>query len=472
MALNGHINLDDERWMVMRLHYVIVSILMVKSLCGMAVNANWQDELPPIGAPFCFEHIAKICPTNRFGVPYRATLGTNRTFNLYYNRYRIDTEDNTRYYFRREAPVPDKIIQYHVVGSVTNVLVGKVYAIDLFDEGIELMQYRIGRSYAKRLKPGGKFWKGVCSQYVKRVEMFQGMEVYDYYRKGEHDAIVLTCPVEKIPRPFRIGVVANSVNRRNEISLKGFDRLKFYNLRPMTFDHFVPFTNETEIASLKDAINNYADTNLTQRMRRLSCSKVDSFVKYARRFTECYDTLNEMTSQGTVDWWKDALPTFSNIKFMRSPSKCWLMRECNSLRQSKDGRTMFFMRYGKWGDMARFGRLLLLEDFDAYMTDFSGVDYEDEISVVDGRRIPARLDEMVNIRKEDVIAETYDGSRKIIRWFPDCVALYENRRIRFLYCSSREINTEGIWMDEWFFLMQKIIGELSPFCSVHETYMY
>ena len=122
--------------------------------------------------------------------------------------------------------------------------------------------------------------------------------------------------------------------------------------------------------------------------------------------------------------------------------------------------------------MEYFGRLLLLEDLDSYMSDFSGVDIEEEISVVAGRRIPARLNDNVNIRKDDVIAETYDGSRKIVRWFPDCIALYENRRIRFLYCSSREINTEGIWMGEWFFLMQKVIGDLSPFCSVHETYMY
>ena len=458
--------------MVMRLHYVIASILMAAPSCGMAVNANWQDELPPVGVPFCFEHIAKICPTNRFGVPYRATLGTNHIFSLYYNRYRIDGEDNTKYYSRREAPVPDKIIQYHVVGSVTNALVGKVYAIDLFDEGIDLKQYRIRRGYAKRLEPRGKIWKGVYSQYVKRDEMFRGMEVYDYYRKGEHTAIVLTCPVEKIPRQFRFGLGANSGNRRDAISLKGFDRLKFYYSRPMTFDHFVPFTNETEIASLKDAINNHADTNLTHRMRHRSCSMVDSFIKSARRFTDCYDALNEITSQETIDWWRDGLASFSNIKFIRNPSNCWSMRERDSLRRSKDGRTIFFMRYGKWGAMEYFGRLLLLEDLDSYMTDFSGVNLEDEIRVVDGRRIPARLDETVNIRKDDVIAETYDGSRKIVRWFPDCVALYENRRIRFLYCSSREINTEGMWMGEWFFLMQKVIGELSPFCSVHETYMY
>lgn len=472
MAINGHINVDDGRGMVMRLHCVIASILMAAPPCGMVVNGNWQDELPPAGAPFCFEHIAKICPTNRFGVPYRAALGTNHTFNLYYNRYRIDAEDNTRYYSRREASVPDKIIQYHVVGSVTNALVGKVYAIDLFDEGIELKKYRVGRNYAKRLEPRGKIWKGVCSQYVKRDEMFQGMEVYDYYRKGEHAAIVLTCPVEKLPRAFRIGFGANSVNRRNAISLKGFDRLKFYSLRPMTFDHFVPFTNESEIASLKDAINNYADTNLTQRMRYLSCSSVNSFVKFARRWNDCYEALDEITSNETIDWRRDAVPGFSNIKFIRDPSNCWFMREGISQRTSMDGRTIFFMRYGKWGAMEYFGRLLLLEDFDSYMSDFSGADIEEEIRVFDGRRIPARLDDMKNIRKDDVIAETYDGSRKIVRWFPDCVALYENRRIRFLYCSSREINTEGIWMGEWFFLMQKVIGELSPFCSVHETYMY
>ena len=458
--------------MVVRLHCVIASFLMVNPLCGMAVNANWQDELPPIGAPFCFEHIAKICPTNRFGVPYRATLGTNHIFNLYYNRYRIDGEDNTKYYARREAPVPDKIIQYHVVGSVTNALVGKVYAIDLFDEGIELKQYRIGRSYAKRLEPRGKIWKGVCSQYVKRDEVFQGMEVYDYYREGEHAAIVLTYPVEMIPRQFRLGFGANRGNRRDAISLKGFDRLKFYYSRPMTVDHFVPFTNEAEIASLKDAINSHADTNLTQRMRYRSCSMVESFVKFARQFADCYDALDEITANETIDWWRDVLATFSNIKFIRNPSNCWSMRNRNSLRRSKDGRTIFFMRYGKWGAMEYFGRLLLLEDLDSYMSDFSGVDIEEEINIINGRKVPSRLDSVSDFLLGDVIAETYDSSQKIIRWFPDCVALYENGRIRFLYCSSREINTEGIWMGKWFFLMQKVIGELSPFCSVHETYMY
>ena len=456
----------------MQLHCVIVSFLMVSSLCGMAGGSDWQDELPPVGAPFCFEHIARICPTNRFGVPFRAILGTNHTFNLYYNRYRIDGEDNTRYYSRREAPVPDKIIQYHVVGSVTNALVGKVYAIDLFDEGIELKQYRIGRNCAKRLEPRGKIWKGVCSQYVKRDELFQGMEVYDYYSQGEHAAIVLTYPIEKIPRQFRFGFGANRGNRGNTISLKGFDRLRFYSLRPMTFDQFVPFTNEAEIASLKEAINNHADTNLTQRMRYLSCSSVNSFVKFAQWWNDCYEALDEITSTETIDWRMDPLPRFRNIKFMWDPSNCWRMREGVSQKTSLDGRTIFFMSYGKWGAMEYFGRLLLLEDFQSYMSDFSGVVIDEEIHIINGRKVPSRLDSVPDSLLGEVIAETYDSRQKIIRWFPDCVALYENGRIRFLYCASREINTVGMWMAKWFFLMQKVMGELSPFCSVHETYIY
>ena len=458
--------------MVVRMHRVITSFLIMGSLYGMAGGSDWLDELPPIGAPFCFEHIARICPTNRFGVPFRAMLGTNHIFNLYYNRYRIDGEDNTRYYSRREAPLPDKIIQYHVVGSVTNALVGKVYAIDLFDEGIELKQYRIGRNYAKRLEPRGKIWKGVCSQYVKRDEMFQGMEVYDYYSEGEHAAIVLTYPVEKIPRQFRLGFGADRGNRGNAIPLKGFDKLKFYSLRPMTFDHFVPFTNEVEIASLKDAIKSHADTNLTQRTRYLSCNMVESFVKSARRWEDCYEALDEITANETIDWWWDALPTFSNIKFIRDPSNRWFMRAGISQRTSMDGRTIFFMRYKKWDAMSIFGKFLLFENLDSYTLDFSGVDVAEEIHIIDGRKVPSRLDRAPDLLQGDVIAETYDSRQKVIRWFPDCIALYVNGRIRFLYCASREINTEGIWMGEWFFLMQKVVGDISPFCSVHETYMY
>ena len=137
-----------------------------------------------------------------------------------------------------------------------------------------------------------------------------------------------------------------------------------------------------------------------------------------------------------------------------------------------DGRTIFFMRYGKWGAMEYFGRLLLLEDFDSYMSDFSGVVIDEEIQIINGRKVPSRLDSVPDSLLGEVIAETYDSRQKIIRWFPDCVALYENGRIRFLYCASREINTVGMWMAKWFFLMQKVMGELSPFCSVHETYIH
>ena len=137
-----------------------------------------------------------------------------------------------------------------------------------------------------------------------------------------------------------------------------------------------------------------------------------------------------------------------------------------------DGRTIFFMRYGKWDAMSIFGKSLLLENLDSYMSDFSGVDIVEEILIINGRKVPSRLNSASDCLPGDVIAETYDGRQKVIRWFPDCVALYENGRIRFLYCSSKEINTEGLWMGEWFFLMQKVVGDISPFCSVHETYMY
>ena len=164
--------------------------------------------------------------------------------------------------------------------------------------------------------------------------------------------------------------------------------------------------------------------------------------------------------------------TFKNIKFMWDPSNCWRMREGVSQKTSLDGRTIFFMSYGKWGAMEYFGRLLLLEDFQSYMSDFSGVVIDEEIHIINGRKVPSRLDSVPDSLLGEVIAETYDSRQKIIRWFPDCVALYENGRIRFLYCASREINTVGMWMAKWFFLMQKVMGELSPFCSVHETYIY
>ena len=415
--------------------------------------------MPPMpGTELNVHSIEETCPSNRFGIPYRADISTNRFPVLRYSRYRIDGTDNTRYYAFRHAPLHSPLVQYHVLSSSLNGTNGIICAIDVFDS-TNTMKI-LGRSpfnvgAVATLGSEGRHWKGVDGQYVRRREAFGKIQIYDYYRKGIHCATVAALSSAMLPAQIEFRNSGKQGDCGKATTSLG-DAM-FYHMRLIGPDSR-PFVDNAQ----RDEIMSRIEGRFTPGNRQIASAKfarkLDSLINVSRMANRRADFLEKTTTCKTID----ILLKYAGMDVQE-----------RSLRFSADARTVFGLNRIRYHDplMDESGVELQLESFYYLTSVFLGADMEERVAIPCGRDIPARLNKVSEKDRAIILCETYDVRRKIVKWFPDCVAMYEDGTLSVVHCSSHEI-IEGVCFENLFHELLKVLGHLSPFCNVHESFTY
>ena len=127
---------------------------------------------------------------------------------------------------------------------------------------------------------------------------------------------------------------------------------------------------------------------------------------------------------------------------------------------SKDNNTIFTTCLDNWAMYPRLPTLGL----DGFLILADRV-HEDSIVLPGGRRVSMTLDAGNNPGFENnVIAETVDGKRKLVRFYSGCIAYYEQNVLKALLCERVESQIEY----DVLIKILKARGDLPIICSSYE----
>ncbi len=333
----------------------------------------------------------------------------------------------------------DVLILYHVVSERTNS-VGRVVAIEfrnMNSNNLETCQLPLRIPCATEFGKRKDRWNGPQWQFLKREIAPKGLMVLDYYEGEKMLSTIITTTNDVI----RDIVFTQMRTATSHVPVTDFSKIAFFNCCPLVsigeveHDFLEWFSSGLKKVS-PDMPESKARLRAVQRIETLKCLE-----KFWHQEFYIFKTMSQETFVERMSF---------TTPGVRKRGFCL----------SKDSNTIFVTCSDNWATYSQLPTL----DLDGFVVLADRI-HCDCILLPDGRRVSKKFNDAKNLNVgHEVIAETVDGRRRLVRLYPGCLAYYENDALKALLCEKFESQMEY----DALIKILKASGELPIICSSYE----